>query len=186
MADRAQRMVWVDLEMTGLDEDRCAIVEIATIVTESNLDIVAEGPCLVIHQPDEVLATMSDYVRDLHARSGLLERIRSSSVSLADAEAQTLAFLAEHCDKGAAPLCGNSVWKDRAFLQRYMPEMLRFLHYRIIDVSTLKELVRRWHPAHQAPKKREVHRALDDIRESIAELRWYRDRIFPPHGSPTP
>jgi oligoribonuclease len=183
MADRSQRLVWVDLEMTGLDERTCAIVEIATIVTESSLEIVAEGPCLVIHQPDEVLATMSEFVRDLHARSGLLERIRGSTIPLDEAKARTLAFLAEHCDKGTSPLCGNSVWKDRAFLQRYMPEVVDFLHYRIVDVSTIKELVRRWCPAEQAPKKREAHRALDDIRESIAELRWYRERIFPVRAS---
>ncbi|WP_050435714.1 oligoribonuclease [Chondromyces crocatus] len=179
MPDRSQRMVWVDLEMTGLDEEKCSIVEIATIVTESNLEIVAEGPCLVIHQPEEALASMTDFVRDLHTRSGLLDRVRSSTVNLAEARDQTLAFLTEHCEPGKSPLCGNSVWKDRAFLQRGMPEILSFLHYRIIDVSTIKELVRRWCPTHEAPKKREVHRALDDIRESIAELRWYRDRIFP-------
>lgn len=183
MPDRSQRMVWVDLEMTGLDEDRCVIVEIATIVTEPDLTIVAEGPNLVIHQPEEALATMSDFVRDLHTKSGLLERIRSSAVTIAEARDQTLAFLAEHCDQGTAPLCGNSVWKDRAFLQRAMPEILAFLHYRIIDVSTIKELVRRWCKEHEAPKKREVHRALDDIRESIGELRWYRERIFPAGGA---
>ncbi|EYF02962.1 oligoribonuclease [Chondromyces apiculatus] len=179
MPDRSQRMVWVDLEMTGLDEDRCSIVEIATIVTESDLSIVAEGPCLVIHQPEEALATMTEFVRDLHTRSGLLDRIRASTVSLSSARDETLAFLAKHCEPGKSPLCGNSVWKDRAFLQKGMPEILSFLHYRIIDVSTIKELVRRWCPAKEAPKKREVHRALEDIRESIAELRWYRDRIFP-------
>jgi oligoribonuclease len=179
MADRSQQMVWVDLEMTGLDEQACSIVEIATIVTSSNLEVVAEGPSLIIHQPEEVLAGMSDFVRDLHTRSGLLERIRASTVSMADASAETCAFLSTHCDKGTSPLCGNSVWKDRAFLQRQMPGVLSLLHYRIIDVSTIKELVRRWCPARQAPKKREVHRALDDIRESIEELRWYRDNIFP-------
>lgn len=173
-------MVWVDLEMTGLDESSCAIVEIATIVTEADLTVVAEGPCLVIHQPEEVLATMSDFVRELHTRSGLLERVRASTLSVADAEAETRAFLEAHCDPGTAVLCGNSVWKDRAFLQRYMPDLLSFLHYRIVDVSTLKELVRRWYPARSAPKKREVHRALDDIRESIEELRWYRANVFRP------
>jgi oligoribonuclease len=185
MTDRSQRMVWVDLEMTGLDENTCTIVEIATIVTEPDLSVVAEGPNLVIHQPEDVLATMSDFVRELHQRSGLLERIRSSTVSLEGAEAETCTFLAQHCDKGTAVLCGNSVWKDRAFLQRYMPGLLAFLHYRIVDVSTIKELVRRWYPSNAAPKKREVHRALDDIRESIEELRWYRAGVFraaPLHG----
>jgi oligoribonuclease len=171
-------MVWIDLEMTGLDESTCAIVEIATIVTEPDLTVVAEGPCLVLHQPEDVLATMSDFVRDLHTRSGLLDRIRSSAISVANAEAQTCAFLSKHCDKGTAVLCGNSIWKDRAFLQRYMPELLGLLHYRMVDVSTVKELVRRWYPSRQAPKKREVHRALDDIRESIEELRWYRANVF--------
>src|SRR4051812_23620090 len=120
MAERAQRMVWVDLEMTGLDERTCAIVEIAIIVTEPDLTTVAEGPCLVIHQPEEILATMNDFVRDLHTRSGLIDRIRTSTISVSDAEAEISAFLAQHCDKGTAVLCGNSVWKDRAFLQRYM------------------------------------------------------------------
>lgn len=171
-------MVWVDLEMTGLDEDTCAIVEIATIVTEPDLTVVAEGPCLILHQPEDVLARMNDYVRDLHTRSGLLDRIRSSSISVAEAETETRAFLEAHCDQGTAVLCGNSIWKDRAFLQRYMPGLLSFLHYRIVDVSTIKELVRRWYPANTIPKKREVHRALDDIRESIDELKWYRERVF--------
>lgn len=171
-------MVWVDLEMTGLDEDRCAIVEIATIVTEPDLAVVAEGPCLVIHQPEDVLAKMSDFVRDLHTRSGLLDRIRASTLSLAEAESQTRAFLEAHCDQGTAVLCGNSIWKDRAFLQRHMPALLAFLHYRLVDVSSIKELVRRWYPSDLVPKKREVHRALDDIRESIEELRWYRARVF--------
>ncbi len=123
---------------------------------------------------------MSDFVRDLHERSGLLERIRASTLSVGDAESQTRAFLEAHCDKGTAVLCGNSVWKDRAFLQRYMPELLSFLHYRIVDVSTLKELVRRWYPTRAAPRKREIHRALDDIRESIEELKWYRASVFQP------
>jgi oligoribonuclease len=187
---RAQRMVWVDLEMTGLDPATCAIVEIATIVTDSELNVVAEGPCLVIHQPEEVMATMGQFVRDLHTRSGLLERIGASTVTLEDAAAQTLAFVEAHCVKGTAPLCGNSVWKDREFLARYMPDVTGFLHYRLVDVSTLKELVRRWYPADcAAPKKKEIHRALDDIRESIEELRHYRSRIFQPpvpRGDPAP
>jgi oligoribonuclease len=185
MGDTSQRMVWVDLEMTGLNPDVSVIVEIATIVTESDLTIVAEGPNLVIHQPEEVLATMSDFVRDLHARSGLLDRIRSSTTSLADAAAQTVAFLAPHVAKGTAPLCGNSVWKDRAFLERYMPSVIDLLHYRIVDVSTLKELARRWYPASLLPpKKKELHRALDDIRESIEELRYYRASLFVRPPSP--
>src|SRR5687768_1083881 len=123
MADAA-RLVWVDLEMTGLEPETCTIVEIATIVTDSDLAVIAEGPCLVIHQPDEVLASMNDFVRELHQKSGLLERIRASTVTLAEAEAQTAAFLAEHVQKGTSPLCGNSVWKDRCFLEKYMPRVI--------------------------------------------------------------
>jgi oligoribonuclease len=179
MAEPAPRMVWIDLEMTGLEPETCAIVEIATIITDPNLAVIAEGPCLVIHQPEDVLGTMSAFVRDLHTRSGLLDRIRSATLSLAEAEAQTVAFLERYCQKGTALLCGNSVWKDRAFLERYMPAVIEFLHYRIVDVSTVKELVRRWYPAVlHAPKKKEVHRALDDIRESIEELKWYRSKVF--------
>ncbi len=174
-------MVWIDLEMTGLDPETCAIVEIATLVTDKHLEIVAEGPCLVIHQSDEVLASMNTFVRDLHTRSGLLERISQSTISLAEAEEQTFAFLEPLCVKGVTPLCGNSVWKDRAFLERYMPRVVSLLHYRMVDVSTIKELVKRWYPAEfQAPKKREIHRALDDIRESIEELKWYRTKLFVP------
>ncbi|HEY4116561.1 MAG TPA: oligoribonuclease [Byssovorax sp.] len=172
-------MFWVDLEMTGLDPATCAIVEIASLVTDSELQVVAEGPCLVIHQSDEVLAGMNAFVRELHTKSGLLQRIRASTVSLADAHEQTFAFLEKHGAKGVSPLCGNSVWKDRAFLEIYMPKIVSFLHYRLVDVSTIKELVRRWYPAgFHAPKKKEAHRALDDILESIDELRHYRAHVF--------
>jgi oligoribonuclease len=181
MSDDANRLVWVDLEMTGLDPASCAIVEIATIITDANLGVVAEGPNLVVFQPEEVLATMGDFVRELHTRSGLLERIRASTVSLDQAAAETKAFVESHCQKGTAPLCGNSVWKDRQFLERYMPSVTGLLHYRMIDVSTVKEIVRRWYPAsYHAPKKKEVHRALDDILESIDELRWYRSKVLVP------
>jgi oligoribonuclease len=173
--------VWVDLEMTGLDQETCAIVEIATIVTDSDLVVIAEGPCLVIHQPDEVLAGMNSYVRELHTRSGLLDRIAASTVTLEEAARKTLAFVELHCARGTSPLCGNSVWKDRAFLEKYMPAVIGYLHYRTIDVSTIKELVKRWYPpSYHTPKKKEIHRALDDIRESIEELRWYRSRVFVP------
>jgi oligoribonuclease len=184
MAEAAPRLVWVDLEMTGLDPETCTIVEIATIVTDQDLGILAEGPSLVIRPPDEDLGRMSPFVRDLHQRSGLLDRIQEpSAVTLAEAERQTVAFLEAQAVRGASPLCGNSVWKDRAFLEKYMPQVVQFLHYRMIDVSTVKELVRRWYPApFHAPKKKEAHRALDDIRESIEELRWYRSRVFVPPG----
>ena len=179
MADLPPRMVWVDLEMTGLDPQVSTIVEIATVITEWDLTVVAEGPCLVIHQPEEALAAMNDFVRELHTKSGLLPRIRSSTVTLEAAAEETLAFLTKHCAKGTAPLCGNSVWKDRAFLERYMPGVVSFLHYRIVDVSTIKELARRWYPeGYHAPKKKENHRALDDVRESIEELAWYRGKLF--------
>ncbi|MBW2526269.1 MAG: oligoribonuclease [Deltaproteobacteria bacterium] len=172
-------LVWVDLEMTGLDPDRCTIVEIATIITSPELEVVAEGPCLVIHQPDEVLDQMVEEVRDLHTRSGLLEQIRASSLSLAEAEQRTLAFVREHCREGKSPLCGNSIWKDRQFIEKYMVSFARFLHYRVVDVSSIKELARRWYGERgKSPEKAEQHRALDDIRESIAELRWYREQLF--------
>jgi oligoribonuclease len=184
MAEASDRLVWVDLEMTGLDPERCAIVEIATIVTNVNLDVVEEGPNLVIHQPEEELAKMSDFVRELHTRSGLLERISTSNVSLEEATARTLAFLQRHVVKGTAPLCGNSVWKDRQFLERYMPDIAAQVHYRMIDVSALKELVRRWCPPEcHAPRKKETHRALDDVRESIEELAHYRTLLFAPFAS---
>jgi oligoribonuclease len=173
------RLVWIDLEMTGLDPQTCTIVEIATLITHVDLEVLAEGPCLVVHQSPEVLAAMHPEVVTLHQRSGLLELIGPSEVSLERAESETLAFVQEHCDKNNAPLCGNSIWKDRQFLERYMPRLSDYLHYRNIDVSTIKELARRWYPsAYAAPNKRESHRALDDIRESIEELKWYRDHLF--------
>lgn len=178
---RDRLLVWIDLEMTGLDPERCAIVEVATVVTDSALDVVAEGPNLVVHQPAEALAAMDAEVAHMHKRSGLLQRITASEVSLAQAERETLDFVKQHCDPRTAPLCGNSVWKDRHFLARYMPELDRYLHYRVVDVSTVKELVRRWYPGSvELPKKADKHRALDDIRESIAELRFYRERVFVP------
>lgn len=170
--------MWVDLEMTGLDPQTCVIVEIATLVTDGELNLVAEGPNLVVHQPDEVLAGMHPDVVAMHARSGLTERVRASTTSLEAAEAASLAFLEEHCEPRTSPLCGNSIWKDRQFIERYMPRFDAHLHYRNIDVSSLKELVARWYPAEAAPRKKETHRALDDIRESIEELRWYRSRVF--------
>jgi oligoribonuclease len=178
MSAKNERLVWVDLEMTGLDPERCVIVEIATLVTDGSLEIVAEGPNLVIHQPEEALASMHPEVVAMHEKSGLLERIRASTVSHADACAQTLAFLREHVEPKTSPLCGNSVWKDKQFLERWMPEIVAHLHYRLVDVSTVKELARRWYPSFTLPKKAERHRALDDIRESIAELALYRSQLF--------
>ena len=179
--DRASNLVWVDLEMTGLDPDRCVILEIATLVTSSDLSDVVEGPTITIHQPESALLGMADVVKEMHRRSGLWERVLESTATLEEAEARTTEFVRAHVEKGASPLCGNSVWKDKEFLQRYMPALAGHFHYRIVDVSTLKELVKRWYPAaYHAPKKREIHRALDDIRESIEELRWYRSRVLVP------
>ena len=167
--------------MTGLDPEIHSIVEIAALVTDNDLQIVATGPDIVIHQPPEVLARMDDTVRAMHTTSGLLEQIRSSTVSLAEAGSAVLAFLQEHIDvPGTVPLCGNSIGTDRRFLARHLPEIENFLHYRSIDVSTVKELARRWQPSvyEGAPAKAGHHRALDDIVESLKELRWYREAGF--------
>lgn len=171
----------MDLEMTGLDPARHRIVEIATLLTDDNLELVAEGPDLVIGVAPEDLAAMDDVVRGMHTRSGLLPAIETSTLSLADAGTATLAFLKEHISAaGTVPLCGNSIGTDRRFLHAWLPEIEAFLHYRSVDVSTIKELARRWYPAAvaDAPKKAGGHRALDDIRESVAELRYYRDAVF--------
>jgi oligoribonuclease len=174
-------LAWMDLEMTGLDPDRHVIVEIATLVTDDHLELVAEGPDLVIHQPPEALALMDDYVREMHTRSGLLEQIASSTVSPEEAAAQTLAFLRMHIpEPRSVPLCGNSIGTDRRFLARWFPEIENHLHYRSVDVSTIKELTKRWYPEAlvAAPRKARGHRALDDIRESLEELRFYRNHVF--------
>jgi oligoribonuclease len=171
----------MDLEMTGLDPTRNTIVEIATLVTDDDLEIVAEGPDLVVHQPPDALAIMEPVVRDMHTRSGLLAAIEASTVTLADAGAQTLAFIKEHVpEPRTVPLAGNSIGTDRRFLAAHLPAIEDWLHYRCIDVSTIKELARRWHPdaVASAPDKRGGHRALDDIRESVEELRHYRRTVF--------
>ncbi len=176
-------LVWLDLEMTGLDPARHVIVEIATLVTDDKLEIVAEGPDLVVHHPPETLAAMDDVVRAMHERSGLLDSIVASPVTLEEAGRATLEFVRSHVpDARTAPLCGNSIGTDRRFLSIYLPELENHLHYRSVDVSTLKELARRWYPAAYAaaPVKEGAHRALDDIRESVAELRYYRSAIFAP------
>jgi oligoribonuclease len=173
----------MDLEMTGLDPGRNVIVEIATLVTDDDLEIVDEGPDLVIHHPPEILAAMEGVVRDMHTRSGLLEAIAASTVSLRDAGEATLGFIRRHVPTPrTVPLCGNSIGTDRRFLAIYLPEIENHLHYRSVDVSTLKELALRWNPdvVEGAPKKTSSHRALDDIRESVAELRYFRDRLFVP------
>src|SRR5690242_867118 len=173
----------MDLEMTGLEPSRDVIVEIATLVTDDELEILAEGPDLVIHQPDDVLAVMDPFVVEMHTRSGLLDAIRASTISLEEAGAATLAFIREHVPVArTVPLCGNSIGTDRRFLAAYLPAIEEYLHYRSVDVSTIKELVRRWYPGvlAGAPDKVGSHRALDDIVESIAELRYYREKVFRP------
>jgi oligoribonuclease len=178
----------MDLEMTGLDPNDHVIVEIATIITDDELAIIAEGPDLVIHQPESELAKMGSVVVRMHERSGLTDAIRSSTISLEEAGAQTLAFLKEHIpEPGSVPLCGNSIGTDRRFLARWLPDIEGFLHYRSVDVSTLKELARRWYPdaLAQVPSKQGAHRALDDIRESIDELRTYRKLLFRDPTSPS-
>ncbi len=178
---KSHRLVWLDLEMTGLDPDRCVIVEIATIVTDADLNVVAEGPELVIHASEAELAEMAPVVVDMHTRSGLLPAIRSTSMTLLEAESATLSFVRAHCPrKGVHPLCGNSIGTDRRFLARYMRRLETHLSYRSIDVSSIKELARRWYPAAYLarPRKAEGHRALADVRESIEELRYWREHVF--------
>ena len=180
-------LVWLDLEMTGLEPERHVIVEIATLVTDDELEIVAAGPDLVIHQPPEAMARMDDFVRDMHTKSGLLPQIEQSTISLADAAARTLEFVKQHVpDARTVPLCGNSIGTDRRFLAKYMPELEDHLHYRSVDVSTIKELARRWYPGvlKGRPDKEGRHRALDDIVESVEELRYYREVVFRPREAP--
>lgn len=172
-----QPLVWIDLEMTGLEPASDVILEIATLVTDGSLDRVEEGPDLVIHQPDEVLEAMNEWNTEHHAESGLTEQVRQSDLSTEEAEQQTLEFLEQYVEPEEAPLCGNTIGQDRRFLYRYMPELSDFLHYRNVDVSSIKELVRRWYGL-EPPEKETAHRALDDIRESIDELRYYRKHAF--------
>ena len=174
-----QNLIWIDLEMTGLDPDTDVIIEMATIVTDSQLNVLAEGPTLVIHQSDEVLANMNPWCIEQHGKSGLTQRVRDSRLSEAEAEAQTIAFLQQWVPAGVSPMCGNSIGQDRRFLVRYMPRLEAFFHYRNLDVSTVKELAARWAPeVKDAFKKDSSHLALDDIRDSIAELRHYREHFI--------
>jgi len=178
----------MDLEMTGLDPARHVIVEIATLVTDDDLQLVASGPDLVIHQPPEALALMEPVVLEMHTRSGLLEAIGASTVTLEEAGTATLEFIRQHVpEPRSVPLCGNSIGTDRRFLAAYLPDIENYLHYRSVDVSTIKELGRRWYPSliDNVPKKATTHRALDDIRESVDELRFYREKLFVPVAAPT-
>ncbi|MDY6951445.1 MAG: oligoribonuclease [Thermodesulfobacteriota bacterium] len=178
-------MIWMDLEMTGIGPEGHVILEIATLVTDTDLEVVAEGPNIAIHHPQDVLATMEQWSRTHHEASGLLDRVRSSPHDSKGAEEMTLAFLGLHSEAGCSPLCGNSVWQDRRFLEIHMPRLNAFLHYRNIDVSSVKELVKRWYPALPVFKKEKSHLALSDIKESIAELRYYRQHVFLPTGQIT-
>lgn len=175
MTTNGNHLIWIDLEMTGLQPEQDRIIEIATIVTDSDLNELAAGPVFAIHQPANVLAGMDDWNVEHHTQSGLVERVQSSHVIEQQAEAETIKFLREYAFEGKSPMCGNSVWQDRRFLYRYMPLLEKYFHYRMIDVSTLKELALRWAPKiYQGIQKESRHRALEDIRESIDELRYYR------------
>ncbi|PHM50881.1 oligoribonuclease [Xenorhabdus miraniensis] len=179
MSKSENNLIWIDLEMTGLDPERDRIIEIATIVTDSELNILAEGPVIAVHQSDEQLALMDDWNVRTHTASGLVERVKQSRFDDAQAEKATIAFLEQWVPAGKSPICGNSVGQDRRFLFRYMPELEKYFHYRYLDVSTLKELARRWKPEMLSGfSKKNTHQALDDIRESIAELVYYREHFI--------
>jgi oligoribonuclease len=172
-------LIWIDLEMTGLSPDSDRIIEVATIVTDNQLNIIAEGPVLAVHQPEAVLDAMDDWNKRTHGKTGLSERVRASTVSEADAERQTLEFLQQHVARNKSPMCGNSICQDRRFLARWMPGLEAWFHYRNLDVSTIKELVARWKPSIvNGFQKKNTHKALDDIRESIEELRYYREHFI--------
>lgn len=172
---RKDLLVWIDLEMTGLDPNKERIIEVATLITDGELELIAEGPVIAVKQPDSLLEAMDEWNTKTHGESGLVERIRASQVDTAEAERQTLEFLTRYVVPGTSPVCGNSVHQDRRFLEREMPELLAFFHYRNLDVSTVKELAKRWNPgALKGFEKRNTHRALDDIHESVEELAHYR------------
>lgn len=174
------RFVWIDCEMTGLDITKDVLIEIATIITDTDMNLIEEGPDLVIHQPEQALSDMIPIVQDLHASSGLIDEVRKSTITVAEAEEQTLSFIQKHCQQSQAVLAGNSVWQDRNFLCKYMPRITDFLNYRIVDVSSVKLLVRQWYPndSNIRFKKAETHRALTDIQESISELKHYKKFFF--------
>jgi oligoribonuclease len=179
MGNSSDKLVWLDLEMTGLEPETNTILEIGTIITDSHLSVLAEGPVIAIHQPESVLVAMDPWCIIQHGQSGLTQRCRDSLISLKEAEERTLRFLEKYCAPKDSPLCGNSIGQDRRFLAKYMPGLNNFFHYRNIDVSSIKELVHRWYPAtHHSPEKKKTHHVLEDIRESIEELRHYRKTVF--------
>lgn len=179
MAVDNNNLIWIDLEMTGLDPDQDRVIELATIVTNASLAVVAEGPVIAIRQPDVVLEAMDSWNLDTHTNSGLVDRVRESEYDESTASAKTIAFLRRHVEPGNSPMCGNSVCQDRRFLYRWMPELERYFHYRNLDVSSVKELCNRWAPQiAQGLKKKSTHQALQDIRDSIDELRYYREHFF--------
>ena len=178
MDGREHRMVWIDLEMTGLDIEKESIIEIATIITDSELNILAQGPNLAIKVSEELIEGMDEWNTTHHHQSGLVDRIRSVGVSIEEAQQQTIEFLQQWVNPKSAPLCGNSVWNDRRFLDKEMPLVADYLHYRMIDVSTIKELAKRWYPEVDKYPKKLSHLALDDIIESIEELQYFRDKVF--------
>ena len=178
MAADANNLIWVDMEMTGLQPDSDRVIEIAMLVTDADLNVIATGPVLVVHQPDEVLNAMDSWNKSTHAKTGLIERVRASTLSEAEAEGQALAFLGAHVPQNTSPMCGNSICQDRRFLARWMPRLEAYFHYRNLDVSTLKELVRRWKPELKGFSKEGKHEALADILESIEELKFYRKSVM--------
>ncbi|MDD2801074.1 MAG: oligoribonuclease [Methylobacter sp.] len=179
MALDSQNLIWIDLEMTGLDPDNDLIIEIATVITDKNLNVLAQGPVMAVHQSDAALAAMDDWNQQHHGQSGLIDRVKASTISAAEAERLTIEFLKQWVPENTSPICGNSIGQDRRFLYRYMPKLEAYFHYRNIDVSTLKELAARWAPTvKDGFNKESTHQALDDILESIAELQYYREHFI--------
>lgn len=181
MTVSSDHLIWIDMEMTGLDPEKERIIEIATIVTDSDLNLVAEGPVFAVHQPESLLQSMDNWNTKQHNGSGLVARVRASQVTEREAELATLEFLRQYVPAGKSPMCGNTIYQDRRFLVKYMPELEKYFHYRLLDVSTLKELALRWAPrVYNGLQKESRHLALDDIRESIEELKYYRGRLLNP------
>lgn len=178
MTQSSSNLIWIDLEMTGLDTDNDTIIEIATIVTDSQLNALEEGPVIAIHQDDSILDAMDEWNTRQHTRSGLVERVRASTKTIADAERMTLQFVEKFVAPKASPMCGNSICQDRRFLHRLMPDLENYFHYRHIDVSTIKEIVKRWYPDQKQFDKESSHLALEDIRDSIDELKFYKENYF--------